>query len=71
MTFRCFGKSKVKWTKLEGHIRSDHYMFNNILIIENITEKDSGIYQCKGKLRKTKSFKAQSELLVGGKQAIM
>ena len=66
-TFVCFSKTEVKWSKLQGHIHPRHTtVMGNILWLNNVMEKDSGIYICQGTEINWKPFEAQVELLVGG-----
>ena len=66
----CNSSKKTTWTKNKKKIRNRHSVVNNtIFMLYNVLEEDSGIYTCHGtfsKAKKKNSFKANSELLVGG-----
>ncbi len=59
----CNSYEVPQWTK-KGEV---NHLFNHTLIIEKLTEEDSGVYICRGTLNEEgQPFVASSELFVGG-----
>ena len=62
----CHSKSPVKWKTQKGK-RLISYS-QNVLVLNNVMEKDSGYYICEGTVDDSgRTFRAASEVLVGSK----
>ena len=63
---RCHSKSPVKWKTQTGKVLTSDS--ENVLVLKNVMEKDSGYYICEGTLDdRGRTFRAASELMVGSK----
>ena len=63
----CSSKTPPIWMKEDGTIRHYTIINKNTLVLNNIRERDSGIYICNGTMEGEEEFIASSEVLVGGK----
>lgn len=62
----CHSWTTPKWSRY-GNKVSNHIAINNVVIVQHITESDSGWYNCQGTLDSDGTeFEAMSEVLVGG-----
>lgn len=61
----CRSDGFIQWSKDGVSILMGYRV--TVLQLHNVSEDDSGIYQCRGRTRLArKPFKASSEILVGG-----
>ena len=66
ITLQCNSLDKPTWSKENGTIREIHRRMYYYLLLINVTEEDSGIYNCEGHLNDGAYFEASAEVLVGG-----
>ena len=64
----CFSATIPTWTKDFMLLPLQLKVLNSI-ILHNVGEHDNGKYNCHGKYQNDSSFKATSDLLVGGKNS--
>ena len=68
---QCFSKSKTVWKKDGVIVKSRRIKVGKFLRISKTKLTDTGNWTCHGKVEKDHTFKATSELLVGGSPNII
>ncbi len=66
VTLTCKSHTDPQWSKEEGRINS-HSVFQNSLLLYEVTEEDSGRYICYGTYPSGELFDESATVLVGGR----